>query len=501
MSRSVALVTLGCARNEVDSEELASRLLADGWELVDDPSGADAVLINTCGFIDAAKQESIDAVIAAADQGGRVVAVGCLAERYGRELADVLTEADAVLSFDDYPQISQRLDAVLAGQHLVSHEPKDRRTLLPITPVDRRAIGHHVPGHNVAEVAERDVRDAGSPQARDAEPAQRQVGWRPPILRHRLDDAPIAPVKLASGCDRRCAFCAIPSFRGAFVSRPVPEVLTEITWLASQGVQEVVLVSENSTSYGKDLGNPRLLEALLAELGRMQVVPRVRIAYLQPAEMRPTLVAAIAQTPTVLPYFDLSFQHASGPLLRRMRRFGGSSDFLELLTAIRTLRPDAGVRSNVIVGFPGESDDDVDELCAFLDAAALDAIGVFAYSDEEGTEAAGFADKVDAELVLERTHRVQALADALMTERAAQRIGEQIEVLVTGHEDSDDGAVLIGRASHQGPQDSATVLAIPAGTAAPQRGALLDARVIGIDGLDLVAEPMPRYASADQPDS
>jgi ribosomal protein S12 methylthiotransferase RimO len=473
VSRSVALVTLGCARNDVDSEELAGRLIADGWQLVDDPTGADAVLINTCGFIDAAKQESIDAVIAAAEQGSRVVAVGCLAERYGRDLAEVLTEADAVLGFDDYPQISQRLNAVLAGERLLAHEPKDRRTLLPITPVERRVVSHHVPGHQ-------------SPAA--SNPATMQGGWRPPVLRHRLDDAPIAPVKLASGCDRRCAFCAIPSFRGAFVSRPVPELLTEITWLADHGVQEVVLVSENSTSYGKDLGNPRLLEALLAELGRMQVVPRVRIAYLQPAEMRPTLVAAIAETPTVLPYFDLSFQHASGSLLRRMRRFGGSTDFLELLKAIRTLRPDAGVRSNVIVGFPGETEADVDELCAFLDAAALDAIGVFAYSDEEGTEAAGFSDKVDPELVAERAHRVQALADALMTERAGQRIGEHIEVLITEQEDSDDGPVLVGRACHQGPQDSATLLNLPTGAELPVRGALIDAVVVDVAGLDLVAE-------------
>ncbi|MBU6279340.1 MAG: 30S ribosomal protein S12 methylthiotransferase RimO [Actinomycetales bacterium] len=492
MSRSVALVTLGCARNEVDSEELAGRLLAEGWQLVDDPTGADAVLINTCGFIDAAKQESIDAVIAAAEQGSRVVAVGCLAERYGRELADVLTEADAVLSFDDYPQISERLNAVLAGEHLPSHEPKDRRTLLPISPVGRRIADHHVPGHSPAATTTRT--DAGP------------RGWRPPILRHRLDDAPIAPVKLASGCDRRCAFCAIPSFRGAFVSRPVPEVLTEITWLADQGVQEVVLVSENSTSYGKDLGNPRLLEALLAELGRMQVVPRVRIAYLQPAEMRPTLVAAIAQTPTVLPYFDLSFQHASSSLLRRMRRFGGTDDFLELLTAIRTLRPDAGVRSNVIVGFPGETEADVDELCAFLDAAALDAIGVFAYSDEEGTEAAGFTDKVDSEVVQERAHRVQALADALMTERAGQRLGERLEVLVTDQEDSeqedtDNWPVLVGRAGHQGPQDPATLLTLPAGARIPERGALIDAVVVAVDGLDLVAELVAGQLVASQLDS
>ena len=216
-------------------------------------------------------------------------------------------------------------------------------------------------------------------------------GWTPPVLRRRLGDSPVAPLKLASGCDRRCAFCAIPSFRGAFVSRPADELLAEAAWLATQGVRELVLVSENSTSYGKDLGDLRLLERLLPELAAVPGIVRVRLSYLQPAETRPSLVEALAGTPGVAPYYDLSFQHASEAVLRRMRRFGDTDRFLALLDQVRALAPAAGVRSNVIVGFPGETRADVAELTRFLTAARLDAIGVFGYSDEDGTEAAGYA--------------------------------------------------------------------------------------------------------------
>src|SRR3954471_9983717 len=232
-ARTVAVVTLGCARNEVDSEELAGRLAADGYRLGDDADGADAVLVNTCGFIETAKKDSVDAILAATDSGANVVAVGCMAERYGAELAGALPEA-TVLGFDDYAAIGDRLDDVLAGRPLVPHTPRDRRTLLPISPVERTAVtaaddARAIPGHD----------------------------W---LRRKRLAGGPSAALKLASGCDRRCAFCAIPTFRGAFVSRPPAEVLGQAQWLATQGVTELVLVSENSTSYGKDLGDLRLLE-------------------------------------------------------------------------------------------------------------------------------------------------------------------------------------------------------------------------------------------------
>jgi ribosomal protein S12 methylthiotransferase len=205
------------------------------------------------------------------------------------------------------------------------------------------------------------------------------------VLRRRLDSGPVASLKLASGCDRRCSFCAIPTFRGAFVSRDPQELLAEAEWLAGSGVRELVLVSENSTSYGKDLGDPRLLEKLLPQLAAVRGIVRVRASYLQPAETRPGLVEVIATTPGVAAYYDLSFQHSSEPVLRRMRRFGSTERFLELLSSARALAPDAGARSNFIVGFPGETRDDADELVRFLTDARLDAIGVFDYSDEDGT--------------------------------------------------------------------------------------------------------------------
>lgn len=462
---------MGCARNEVDSEEMAGRLAAEGWELVDDPATAEAVLVNTCGFVEVAKKDSIDAILAAADLKApdgpsAVVAVGCLAERYGEELAASLPEADAVLGFDDYPDIGERLRAIVAGEQHVPHAPRDRRRLLPIAPADRPAAVTAIPGHG---------------------DGQEPTGWAPPILRRRLDGSPVAPVKLASGCDRRCAFCAIPSFRGSFVSRSPVEVLAETQWLAEEGVREVVLVSENSTSYGKDLGDLRLLEQLLRSFSGTGIA-RVRVAYLQPAEVRPDLIGIIAQTPEVTPYFDLSFQHASPTLLRRMRRFGGRAEFIDLITRIRQLAPTAGIRSNVIVGFPGETEEEYADLLAFLEEAQLDAVGVFGYSDEDGTEAATLPDKVDPDIVQQRVEETTALVDELMAQRAEDRIGERIEVLVEALEDDEVSgeSLAIGRAAHQGPDDATTTVLLR--DVAVTVGDLVVATVVDADGVDLVAE-------------
>jgi len=441
------LITLGCARNEVDSEELAARLDATGWAL-GDADAADVIVINTCGFVDSAKKDSIDTVLGAADTGKKVVAVGCLAERYGAELAESLPEADAVLGFDSYADIAARLDDVVAGRPVRPHTPRDRRTLLPVTPAHRPAAVADVavPGH----------------------------AWVP-SARRRLSDAPVAYVKLASGCDRRCSFCAIPSFRGAFVSRPPSEVLTEARWLAATGARELVLVSENSTSYGKDFGDLRALETLLPQLARLDGVERIRVSYLQPAELRPSLVEVIATTPGVAAYFDLSFQHASAPVLRRMKRFGSTEAFLGLLAGARALAPDLGARSNVIVGFPGETEADVAELERFLALADLDAIGVFGYSDEEGTAAADFDGKLDPDEVAARVEHVATLVDELVAQRAAGRIGETVEVLIE--------QASVGRAAHQGPDDGVTE--VPGA----RPGDLVSAAVAGTDGVDLTAVP------------
>lgn len=320
----VAIISLGCARNDVDSEELAAKFKADGMTLVNDPEKADAVLVNTCGFIEQAKKDSIDTLLEANElKAGSnvkaVVAVGCMAERYGGELAQALPEADAILGFDDYTDIAQKVSRILNGEKLDPPKVQDRRLLLPVTPVDRK------------------------------QPAKF-------MHRTRLETGPSSPLKIASGCDRRCTFCAIPRFRGSYISRTIDEVVQEAHWLASEGVTGVYLVSENTTSYGKDLGDLRSLELLLGELAKVDGLDWIRLSYLQPAEMRPSLTEAIFEIEKVVPYFDLSFQHASASVLKRMKRFGSKADFLALVESIRSQNPNAGIRSNFIVGFPQESE-------------------------------------------------------------------------------------------------------------------------------------------------
>jgi ribosomal protein S12 methylthiotransferase len=358
-----------------------------------------------------------------------------------------------VLGFDDYPDIAARVQAVLAGDRPPAPVPSDRRLLLPLAPADREPTAGSVPGHET--------------------------------VRRRLGSGPVAPLKIASGCDRRCSFCAIPSFRGAFVSRRPGDVLDEARWLAAEGVREVFCVSENSTSYGKDLGDLRLLETLLPELASVDGIERVRVSYLQPAELRPTLVDVMTSTPGVVPYFDLSFQHASGSVLRAMKRFGDGDRFLDLVASIRDRAPRAGLRSNVIVGFPGETERDVEELERFLSVARLDVVGVFGYSDEDGTAAADLPDHLPQHVVDERVDRVGRLIEELTSQRATDRIGETVQVLV---EEMDEDCVT-GRAEHQGPEvDGLCVLEIADTGSLPSLriGDLVTGVVIDSEGVDLV---------------
>ena len=448
MPKTVALITMGCARNDVDSEELAGRLAADGWQLVDDASNAEVAVINTCGFIESAKQDSINTLLEAhaLKENGvtkAVVAVGCMAERYGEELASALPEADGILSFDDYKDISARLSDMLSGHKITPHTPQDRRKLLPVTPAAR-------------------VRKSD-------------------FIRERLSKDPWAPLKIASGCDRRCSFCAIPRFRGAFVSRHPLEVIEEAKWLADNGVSEVFLVSENTTSYGKDLGDIRAMEKLLPELAKIDGIKRIRLSYLQPAEMRPTLLQAMIENEKVAPYFDLSFQHCAKGILRAMRRFGGTEEFLHLISQIRALSPDAGIRSNFIVGFPGESEADFAELCQFIESAELDAVGVFGYSDEDGTEALTMENKLEDQVVAERVAQLSTIADYAVSERATKRIGQEVEVLI------DDPELQEGRAAFQGPEVDGTVAFVGTNYKA---GDWVRAVITESAGADLIGTPL-----------
>jgi ribosomal protein S12 methylthiotransferase len=464
MSRTVAIVTMGCARNEVDSEELAGRLAADGWTLVSDVEAAEVAVVNTCGFIESAKKDSIDALLEANSLKGHgktraVVAVGCMAERYGQDLAKALPEADGILGFDDYQDISARLQSIVSGNAHTPHVPRDRRSLLPIAPADRPAAR----------------------QAAINESYASSLGAGGSLFRKRLGNAPWAPLKIASGCDRRCSFCAIPYFRGSFISRKPTEIIEEGRWLAQNGVSELFLVSENTTSYGKDLGDLKLMEKILPEFAAIEGVERVRLSYLQPAEMRPSLLQAMIETEKIAPYFDLSFQHTSPTVLRRMRRFGDSEKFLHLITQIRALSPEAGIRSNFIVGFPGEMQADFDELADFISAAKLDAIGIFGYSDEDNTEALELADKVEEDVIHQRVESLSSLADEMVSLRAAARIGENVRVLI------EDKELQEGRAAHQGPEVDGTTSFI--GTSF-EVGQYIDAVIIDSMGADLVARPL-----------
>jgi ribosomal protein S12 methylthiotransferase len=395
---TVAIVTLGCGRNEVDSANAAGLLAASGYRVVDDPEQADAVLVNTCAFVEAARRESIETVLDAAalkrtGPAKQVLVMGCLAERYTAELRAELPEVDAVVPFGEYG----RLPGLLGPGEAGAAAPASTA----LVPPGRRALPMVFPTPATAAF--------------------------PPRAAAR---APVAMVKLAEGCDRDCSFCAIPSFRGPFRSRRPTEILAEVAWLAGQGVSEVCLVAENSTSYGKDLGGREALVHLLRDLAGVDGLRRVRLNYLQPDELTGGLLEEMAANPVVCSYFDLSLQHASAPVLRRMRRGGSRAAFLELVARIRALDPDAAFRSNFILGFPGERAADVRELEDFLEAARLDWVAFFAWSPEDGTAALSLGGRVPPRTARARVERLQELQDRILGEVQAGWVGRELELLV-----------------------------------------------------------------------
>jgi ribosomal protein S12 methylthiotransferase len=467
---TVAIVTLGCGRNEVDSQNAAGMLAAAGYRVVDDPEQADAVVVNTCAFVEAAKRESIETVLdaTALKEHGRartVLVTGCLAERYTEELRVELPEADAVVPFADYGRLPELLGGAPGGNGAALATPGGNGTALGTTvpaglpslvPAGRRALPMVFPT-----------------------PAGAAFPARAPAR------GPVALVKLAEGCDRDCSFCAIPSFRGRFRSRRPTEVLDEVAWLAGQGVSEVCLVAENSTSYGKDLGGREALVHLLRDLAGVDGLRRVRLNYLQPDELTPGLLEEMAANPVVCSYFDLSLQHASAPVLRRMRRGGSADAFLELVARIRALDPDAAFRSNFILGFPGERPADVRELEAFLEAARLDWVAFFAWSPEDGTAALGLDGRVPEATARARVERAQELQDRVLAEAQEGWVGRRLEVLVERVEP--DGAAE-GRSFREAP-DTDGVVRVEGVPGSIRVGEYLPVVVTAAQGPELLARP------------
>jgi len=384
---TVWLTTLGCAKNQVDSDKLEARLGAAGYAAAASPEDADVVMVNTCAFIEAARQESIDTILDHAGRkraDARLVVLGCMAQRYPSELAEALPEADAILGMERYGELIDDLD------HLTGWQPVRLQT------------------------------------------SQMDILYE---VHRPTPGTPYAYVKVAEGCDKTCSFCAIPQFRGKQRSRPPVGIREEIAGLAAVGVAEIVLVAQDLAAYGRDIDAPGGIVDLLRFVSDVEGLRALRLLYLYPREITPALIEEMASNPAVVPYFDLSLQHASGRLLRSMRRPGDGERYLAMIESIRDAAPDAAFRSSFIVGFPGETEEDADVLAAFLEEADLDWAGFFPYSPEEGTPAASLPGQVDPDESAERTRRLQAIQDDVTARRSAAQVGRLLDVVVDQVED------------------------------------------------------------------
>ena len=454
--------TLGCPKNQVDSDKLVGTLVSDGFEPAESPQAAELVVVNTCAFIEAARQESIDTVLALADTrqpGARLVVTGCMAERYGDELADALPEVDLVAPFGapltDRGRVTATVSDPPAGAVPVSIAPT-AVTLGTKAPSPRPAAA--VPSFDLLNLA------------------------RPPA------QAPWSYIKIAEGCDRNCGFCAIPSFRGKQRSRTVESILAEVDQLGGPDgtLLEAILVAQDLSSFALDRSTGRTEPALdgPAVAGRRpitELVARVaervrwtRLLYLYPSTLDDALVETILGTG--VPYFDLSLQHVSRPLLKRMRRWGDGERFLDRVASIRAAEPAAAFRSSFIVGYPGETEDDHDRLLEWLTEAQLDWVGFFPFSREAGTHASGLDGQVPPELVAERLSECGQLQDAITAGRRESLIGTTIEVMVE--------ASGVGRTYREAPEIDG-VVTLPDHLCV---GTFAEVVVTGADGPDLIAE-------------
>ena len=456
MAERYWIETLGCPKNQVDSDKLVGTLTVDGLEAASSPGQADLVVVNTCAFIEAARQESIDAVLALSDarrDGARLVVTGCMAERYGAELAEALPEVDLVAPFGAPLTGPSRTAAPVAGTPV-------QLGVKPGPPAAASATTSGFPSFDLLNLP------------------------RPPAA------APWSYVKVAEGCDRNCGFCAIPSFRGKQRSRSLGSILDEVEQLNGPGdtLREVVLVAQDLSSFALDrsggrtwpridgpaVGSHRPIVDLVTAVSAR--VPWTRLLYLYPSTLDDALVEAIVATG--VPYFDLSLQHVSRPLLKRMRRWGEGERFLERVSSIRAVEPAAAFRSSFIVGYPGESEADHDHLLHWLEEARLDWVGFFPFSNEVGTHASDLDGQVPGQLVTERLRECAEVQDAITARRREDLIGETIEVLVDAPGE--------GRSYREAPEIDG-VVTLPDDLSV---GSFVDVVVTGADGPDLEAAPV-----------
>ncbi len=382
---TVWLETLGCSKNQVDSEKVTALLSGAGYVHAESADDADIVMVNTCAFIEAARKESVDTILALADEkrdDANLVVLGCMAQRYETELAEALPEADAVLGLDHYGELVSTLDTMSGWQPL-------RITAAPTSKMD----------------------------------ILYQVNRPTPTT-------PYAYVKVAEGCDKTCTFCAIPQFRGKQRSRTPINIRDEIATLTAQGVGEIVLVAQDLAAYGRDINARGGIEELVRFVTDVEGLRRLRLYYLFPREIRPALISEMASNPAVVNYFDLSLQHVNAGLLRAMKRPASGESHLDLIKRIRFEADQPAFRSSFIVGFPGETDDDVEELADFMRCATIDWVGLFPYSAERGTAAASMPGQIPADETAERLRYLQAIQDDITLRRSIAQVGRRFEFLV-----------------------------------------------------------------------
>ncbi len=398
---TIWLTTLGCAKNQVDSEKVVAMVSEAGYVMAGSPETADVVMVNTCAFIEEARAESVDVILEMEERrraGSRSLVIGCMAQRFGSEVSSALPEVDAVVGIDRYGELVGLLDQLTGWQPLQIR----RRPIMDIL----HATGRPVSG------------------------------------------LPYAYLKVAEGCDKPCTFCAIPSIRGKQRSRRPHEIRAELEGLAASGVTEVVLVAQDLAAYGRDIGAPGTLADLLGYLAEVDGIRALRLLYLHPREIRTALLDAMTSIPEVVPYFDLSLQHVAQPLLRAMKRPGDAERHMALVDQIRRLDPDAALRSSFIVGFPGETTDDVDALAEFLVGAQLDWAGFFPYSAEPGTPAADMDRQVPRDETMERLRQLTSIQEEVTAQRNSSWLDRQAPVLVDQMEDG----VPVGRSHRQAPE-------------------------------------------------
>ena len=427
----VWLSTLGCAKNQVDSEKLIAMLSEAGYGWAESPEEADVVMVNTCAFIEEARAESVDVILEMESRkrpGARSVVIGCMAQRFGSEVESALPEVDAVLGIDRYGELVGVLDG-LTGWHPVEMR---RRPIMDIL---------HATGRPVS-------------------------------------DLPYAYLKVAEGCDKPCTFCAIPSIRGKQRSRRPVEIREELALLVAGGVSEVVFVAQDLAAYGRDIEAPGGLPDLLAYVSDVEALRRIRLLYLHPREIRERLLVEVTENEKVAPYFDLSLQHVAGPLLRRMKRPGNYEKHLALIERIRELDSESALRSSFIVGFPGETDDDVEQMADFLEEARLDWAGFFPYSAEPGTPAAEMEEQVPRERTMERLRYLSRIQDEMTEARNSEWMGRTDTVLIDQVEDG----VPVGRSHRQAPEIDG-VIRLDRG----EVGQWVRAEYVGVFGPDMEA--------------